>query len=77
MTFDVLVECSAKMLETVSRLSATAAYMARGLAWEVRASYFPVPDPLPDSSMAASPLVWQQHMRACSMAIENLWELYL
>ena len=74
MTFDVLVECSAKMMETVSKLSATAAYVARGLAWELRASYFPVPGPFPDSSKAASPLVWR-HMRACSMAIENLWEL--
>ena len=45
MTFDVLLECSAKMLETVSRFSATAAYVARGLAWELRASYFPVPGP--------------------------------
>lgn len=41
MTFDVLLECSAKMLETVSRFSATAAYVARGLAWELTASYFP------------------------------------
>jgi len=45
MTFNVPLECSAKMLETVSRFSATAAYVARGLAWELIASYFPVPGP--------------------------------